>query len=53
MKGWFHLKTLGLLWPMFVGSLFFAVPFSLISYWAVESSLERYQRTHNNRDPAG
>ena len=44
--GWFHLKTLEVLWPMSVGYLIFAVPFSLISYWIVERSLEGYERTH-------
>lgn len=41
MQGWFRLKTLEILWPMFVGSLFFALPCALISYWIVERSLER------------
>jgi uncharacterized protein (DUF2062 family) len=41
---WLHLKRLEILWPMFVGSLLFAVPFALISYWIVEQLLERYKR---------
>jgi peptidoglycan/LPS O-acetylase OafA/YrhL len=49
MEGWFHWRTLEILWPTFVGSLLFAVPFSLISYWIVERSLERYQRKHGGR----
>ena len=52
LKYWFHLKMLEILWPMFVGSLLFAVPFALISYWIVEQSLLRYehirQRRHNS-----
>jgi hypothetical protein len=47
MKFWFHLNTLEILWPTFVGSLLFAVPFGLISYWIVEKSLERYERKHS------
>jgi len=45
MHGWFHWKTLEILWPTFVGSLLFAVPCSLISYWIVERSLERFHLT--------
>ena len=41
---WLHLKRLEILWPMFIGSLLFAVPFALISYWIVEQFLERYKR---------
>lgn len=44
MKYWFHFRTLELLWPMFVGSLLFAIPCALISYWIVETALERYER---------
>ena len=40
---WLHLKRLEILLPMFVGSLLFAVPFALISYWIVEQFLERYK----------
>ena len=46
IKHWLHWNSLEILWPMFVGSLFFAVPFSLISYWTVEWLLERYERKH-------
>jgi uncharacterized protein (DUF2062 family) len=42
-KYWLHWTTLDLLWPTLVGSLFFAVPFALISYFIVEQSLERYE----------
>jgi len=52
LKYWFHLKMMDILWPTFVGSLLFAVPFALISYWIVEQSLLRYehirQRRHNS-----
>jgi uncharacterized protein (DUF2062 family) len=41
---WLHLKRLEILWPMFVGSLLFAVPFALIADWIVEQFLERYKR---------
>ena len=40
-------RTLELLWPTFVGSLCFGLPSALISYWVVESLLERYQRKHH------
>ena len=39
-------RTLTLVWPTFVGSLCFGLPSALISYWIVESLLERYQRKH-------
>jgi len=45
---WLHLKRLEILWPMFVGSLLFAVPFALISYWIVEQLLERYKRRRHS-----
>ncbi|MEO7934352.1 MAG: DUF2062 domain-containing protein [Chthoniobacterales bacterium] len=48
-RDWFHLKTLQVLWPMFLGSLAFAIPISLVSYWIVEKSLERYQHQHNSK----
>ncbi len=44
---WFHLKTLEVIWPTFVGSLLFGIPAALISYWVVERSLERYEHTHH------
>lgn len=49
LKYWLRLRTLDLLWPTFVGSLLFAVPFALISYWIVVQALERYQRIHQRR----
>ena len=33
LKSWLHWGTLEIIWPIFVGSLLFAVPFALISYW--------------------
>ncbi len=44
MAYWFHLKTLEILWPTLVGSLLFALPGALISYWIVKPPLERYER---------
>lgn len=44
---WLNLKTLEYLWPTFVGSIIFALPMALLSYWAVERSLERYEHTHH------
>jgi peptidoglycan/LPS O-acetylase OafA/YrhL len=40
---------LEVLWPTFVGSLLFAVPCALISYWIVERSLEKYARLRHGR----
>jgi len=42
-----HWKTLHYLWPTFLGSILIALPLALISYWAVERSLERYEHTHS------
>jgi uncharacterized protein (DUF2062 family) len=42
IKYWLRWDTLEILGQTFVGSLLFAVPCALISYWIVESSLERY-----------
>ncbi len=44
LRYWLHFNKLELIWPTFVGSLLFAVPIALISYWVVERSLERYRR---------
>jgi uncharacterized protein len=44
LKYWLHWNTLEIIWPTLVGSLFFAVPFALISYFIVEQTLERYER---------
>ena len=44
LKYWLHWSTLKILWPMLVGSLLFAVPFSLITYWVVAQWLERSAR---------
>jgi len=44
IKYWLHFSKLEVLWPTFVGSLLFAVPCALISYWIVERSLDRYAR---------
>lgn len=49
LKHWLHWSTLEILWPMLVGSLLFAVPFALITYWTVEQSLERYERARRRR----
>lgn len=46
LKHWLHWRSLEVLWPMLVGSMIFAVPFSLVSYLIVERLLERYERTH-------
>ena len=42
-----HLKTLDYLWPTCLGSILFAVPIAVISYWLVERSLERYEQKHD------
>ena len=49
LKYWFHLKMLEILWPMFVGSLLFAVPFASSSYWFVKQSLSRYEHIRQRR----
>jgi uncharacterized protein (DUF2062 family) len=49
LKYWLHLKTLEILWPIFVGSLLLAVPSALISYWIAEQSLKRYQSARRRR----
>jgi hypothetical protein len=46
---WMHFNKLEVIWPTFVGSLLFAVPSALISYWIVERSLERYARIREAR----
>jgi uncharacterized protein (DUF2062 family) len=46
---WLHWNTLEILWPTFVGSLLFAVPFALISFWTVEQSLIQYERRRRGR----
>jgi len=48
LKSWLHWSTLEILWPTFVGSLLFGVPFALISYWIVEQALRR--RDHKSCD---
>ena len=54
LKYWLHWSTLELLWPTLIGSLLFAVPFALITYWTLEKSLERYERRRRDRlNPAG
>jgi hypothetical protein len=45
-KTWLHWDTLKMLWPTFLGSLVFAVPAALLSYWIVYGSLHRYHRKH-------
>jgi len=49
IKYWLHFNTLEILWPTFVGSLLFAVPVALISYWIVEQALARYERMRRHR----
>jgi len=49
LKYWLHLRTLEILWPIFVGSLLLAVPSALISYWIVEQSLKRYERARRRQ----
>jgi hypothetical protein len=49
IKYWLHFNKLEIIWPTFVGSLLFAVPSALISYWIVERLLERYQRVRYRR----
>jgi len=44
LRYWLHWRTLEILWPMLVGSLLFAVPFALITYWTLKHSLEHYER---------
>lgn len=46
LRAWLHFSTLKIVWPMFVGSLVFAIPAALICYWIVREPLERYERTH-------
>ena len=48
MKNWFNADLLKILWPTFLGSLVFALPSALISYWIVDRSLRRYHRKHPN-----
>lgn len=48
IKYWLHFRTLGLLWPTFVGSLLFSIPFALASYWIVEKALKRYKRRRHS-----
>jgi uncharacterized protein (DUF2062 family) len=45
---WFHFRTLDILWPMFVGSMVFAIPSALISYWLVKQSLEQFEHKRSN-----
>jgi uncharacterized protein (DUF2062 family) len=52
IKYWLHFSKLEVLWPTFVGSLLFAVPSALVSYWIVEQSLERYRRVRYRRRPS-
>lgn len=56
LKSWLHWNTLKILWPAFLGSLVFAVPAALLSYWIVDRSLRRYHRKHPDisapHDPA-
>ena len=49
LKYWLHWSTLKILWPLLVGSLLFAVPCALITYWSVEQSLERYEQKRRRR----
>jgi uncharacterized protein (DUF2062 family) len=49
LRYWLHWSTLKILWPLLVGSLLFAVPFALLTYWAVEQSLERYEHKRQRR----
>jgi len=49
IKYWLHFNKLEIIWPTFVGSLLFALPSALISYWIVERLLERYQRVRYRR----
>ncbi len=47
---WLHIRTLDILWPMFVGSMLFSIPSALISYWLVKQSLERFAKKRQNPD---
>jgi uncharacterized protein (DUF2062 family) len=49
LRSWLHWRTLEILWPTLVGSLLFAAPLAVISYWAVERSLKRYERRRRGR----
>ena len=40
-------KTLGVLWPTFVGSVVIGVPIALVTYWIVKWALERYESKHH------
>jgi len=52
LKYWLHWTTLRVLWPTFLGSLAFAVPSALVTYWVVDRSLRRYHAAHGgNPDP--
>jgi uncharacterized protein len=41
LKELLHFRTLKILWPTFLGSLLFAMPLALLSYWLVKRWLER------------
>ncbi len=51
LKNWFNADLLKILWPTFLGSLLFAVPSALISYWIVDRSLHRYHLKHRAAEP--
>lgn len=40
-------KTLGVLWPTFVGSCIIGIPIALLTYWIVKVMLERYETKHH------
>ena len=40
-------KTLEILGPMMLGSCVIGIPMALVSYWAVERMLERYETRHH------
>jgi uncharacterized protein (DUF2062 family) len=43
----FQWKTLGVLWPTFVGSCVIGVPLALVAYCLVKWLLERYEKSHH------
>jgi uncharacterized protein (DUF2062 family) len=44
---WLHWSRLEIIWPTFVGSLVFAVPSALASFWIIDQLLRR--REHEGR----
>ena len=50
IKYWLHWNTFRILWPTLLGSLAFAVPSAIISFFIVELSLRQYQKRRAKAD---